>query len=274
MKKGENHTILIIGIVAVVALVVLSGERNAPTAIAGNAFERPGQIEAPSPRLPATCTDTDGGINYPTFGYVYGRNAFGSNYRYNDQCGGSTLWERYCIGSSPAVQQYACPNGCSDGRCNPRGNDTNTTQCQDRRDNDADGLIDYPSDPGCVALTDNDEYNAPPGNGTNTTQCNDRLDNDQDGLTDYPADPGCASANDATETNAAAACDNGIDESNDADTLADFRLSGGDPGCLSATDSSEVSGQCDDRADNDLDGTIDYPSDTGCFAYVDNDESR
>src|SRR3989344_8881875 len=123
-KKGENHTLLVIGIMAVVALVILSSERTGPSAIAGSAFERPGQIEVPSPRLPATCTDSDGGINYPVFGYVYGRNAFGSNYRYNDQCSGSTLWERYCVRSSPAVQQYECPNGCSGGRCNPPGNGT------------------------------------------------------------------------------------------------------------------------------------------------------
>lgn len=164
-----------------------------------------------------TCTDTDGGINYPVFGYVYGRNGIGSNYRYNDQCSGSTLWERYCVGNSPAVQSYGCSHGCSSGRCNPT-NTTNTTQCQDRRDNDADGLIDYPSDPGCVALTDNDEYNAPPNNGSNsTTQCNDRLDNDNDGHRDYVTvssnpDSKCSSTADNSESprDSCADSDNGI----------------------------------------------------------------
>jgi hypothetical protein len=35
-------------------------------------------------------------------------------------------------------------------------------------DNDGDGLIDYPEDPGCASMQDNDEYNVPPdpcGNG-------------------------------------------------------------------------------------------------------------
>jgi len=77
--------------------------------------------------------------------------------------------------------------------------------------------------------------------------CKDGNDNDGDGLVDWPADPGCSSKNDRTETDAALVCDNDQDESDDADTLADFRVSGGDPGCTSATDTSEVDGQCDDR---------------------------
>lgn len=34
-------------------------------------------------------------------------------------------------------------------------------QCEDDLDNDGDGLIDYPNDPGCDSLEDDDEYNAP-----------------------------------------------------------------------------------------------------------------
>lgn len=34
--------------------------------------------------------------------------------------------------------------------------------CNDGRDNDGDGLIDYPADPGCYGNGDRDEYNAPP----------------------------------------------------------------------------------------------------------------
>ncbi|HET8575306.1 MAG TPA: fibronectin type III domain-containing protein [Candidatus Paceibacterota bacterium] len=33
--------------------------------------------------------------------------------------------------------------------------------CSDHTDNDGDGLIDYPADPGCTSATDTDEYNAP-----------------------------------------------------------------------------------------------------------------
>ena len=35
-------------------------------------------------------------------------------------------------------------------------------QCNDGIDNDGDGMIDYPDDPGCDSSTDDDEYNAPP----------------------------------------------------------------------------------------------------------------
>jgi len=54
-------------------------------------------------------------------------------------------------------------------------------QCSDDLDNDKDGLIDFPRDPGCVDLVDNDESNPvdPGGN-----QCGDGIDNDQDGLID------------------------------------------------------------------------------------------
>jgi List-Bact-rpt repeat protein len=36
-------------------------------------------------------------------------------------------------------------------------------QCSDGIDNDGDGLIDYPSDPGCTGALDNDETESPPG---------------------------------------------------------------------------------------------------------------
>jgi len=36
-----------------------------------------------------------------------------------------------------------------------------TSKCSDNIDNDQDGFIDYPSDPGCVSENDNDEYNQP-----------------------------------------------------------------------------------------------------------------
>lgn len=43
---------------------------------------------------------------------------------------------------------------------------TQTYQCNDGIDNDSDGLIDYPNDPGCSSQTDNDEYNT-----TQSQQC-------------------------------------------------------------------------------------------------------
>ena len=64
-------------------------------------------------------------------------------------------------------------------------------QCRDGRDNDGDGLRDYPSDPGCSAFNDDDETDpgAPP-------QCRDSRDNDFDGRTDYPSDPGGSTSDD------------------------------------------------------------------------------
>lgn len=65
-------------------------------------------------------------------------------------------------------------------------------QCSDGIDNDSDGKIDYPNDPGCYSADDDDERDMP--------ACNDGVDNDGDGKIDYPNDPGCSSANDKTET--------------------------------------------------------------------------
>jgi hypothetical protein len=95
-------------------------------------------------------------------------------------------------------------------------------QCSDGIDNDADGLIDYPADPGC----------SDPSDITEASQCNDGIDNDGDGKIDYPADPGCTSAIDDDETNPQ--CNDGID--NDADGFIDFPS---DPGCSSLLDNSE-----------------------------------
>ncbi len=56
-------------------------------------------------------------------------------------------------------------------------------QCSDGIDNDNDGLIDYPNDPGCLSPEDNDESNP-------ITQCSDGIDNDGDGWIDL-MDIGC-----------------------------------------------------------------------------------
>ncbi len=62
--------------------------------------------------------------------------------------------------------------------------------CADGLDDDGDGLIDYPDDPGCTGPADlSEEFD-----------CQDGIDNDGDGLIDYPDDPGCATPNDPRET--------------------------------------------------------------------------
>ncbi|MGQ0618582.1 MAG: OmpA family protein [Panacagrimonas sp.] len=65
--------------------------------------------------------------------------------------------------------------------------------CSDTLDNDGDGLVDYPQDPGCTAADDSDE--------TDPKACSDGKDNDGDGLIDHPGDRGCDSADDNDETN-------------------------------------------------------------------------
>ena len=104
-------------------------------------------------------------------------------------------------------------------------------------------------------------------------KCNNGTDDDNDGLIDYPADPGCSSTGDNSETSTSLVCDNAADATNDRDTLADFRLSGGDPGCTSATDTSEIDGVCDDNVDDasDADSLADA-SDPGCTSTSDPSE--
>lgn len=104
-------------------------------------------------------------------------------------------------------------------------------------------------------------------------KCNNGLDDDNDGLVDYRNDPGCSSASDNTETSSSLVCDNGVDQTNDRDTLADYRLSGGDPGCTSATDSSEIDGVCDDINDDAADAdSLGDASDPGCISFGDPSE--
>jgi CSLREA domain-containing protein len=116
--------------------------------------------------------------------------------------------------------------------CEPGG--PPATQCSDLVDNDGDGLIDYPADPGCESAADDSESPDPPP----PPQCSDLQDNDGDGLIDYPADPGCESATDDSESP--------------------------DP---------PPPPQCSDLADNDGDGLIDYPADPGCESATDDSES-
>ena len=133
--------------------------------------------------------------------------------------------------------------------------------CKDHIDNDGDGFIDWPSDPGCSSKNDNSELNL-------NVQCDDGIDNsDADTLIDYPDDAGCASPTDNSEINGD--CDDRLD--NDGDGAVDYL---NDPGCASFSDSSELgSVECDDGLDNDGDSRIDL-NDVGCSGLTDNDETN
>lgn len=119
--------------------------------------------------------------------------------------------------------------GCSDGT-----SADDVVACADEVDNDQDGLVDFPEDPGCDAIDDPDESNPP------LPACSDFVDNDGDGRIDYPYDPGCFSP------------------------FADDEVDGcpSDPRCP----------QCANLVDDDDDGAIDFPNDVDCEDAVDTDE--
>jgi PKD repeat protein len=139
-------------------------------------------------------------------------------------------------------------------------------QCSDGLDNDGDGLVDYPADPGCENASDNDESNHVPV----LHQCNDGIDNDGDNRTDYPDDVGCSGLLDDNESDhpivppVLPQCNDGID--NDHDGFTDMN----DTDCVTPSDNSEhYLPQCMDGIDNDLDGRIDWPADPHCASSSD-----
>ena len=67
-------------------------------------------------------------------------------------------------------------------------------ECLNGRDDDDDGLADYPHDPGCERAEDREEIDPP-----DPPLCADDRDNDGDGLVDFPLDLGCEAAADNDE---------------------------------------------------------------------------
>lgn len=128
-------------------------------------------------------------------------------------------------------------------------------ECNDGVDNDGDGFIDFPADPGCASAS-----------GIESPACDDKVDNDGDGKVDFPADFGCTAASDPAEFAQPNGCRDGLD--NDGDGLIDFPS---DPDCGSSTDPSE-SPDCSDEVENDNDGLVDFPADTGCASAADRNE--
>ena len=104
---------------------------------------------------------------------------------------------------APIGEDCAGPMDCAPGYvCRAVAPSTQTTcehpVCSDGRDDDSDGHVDFPADPGCTALDDSDETDTCP-TGPGCPACGDGVDNDVDGFTDYPTDIGCTSASDTTE---------------------------------------------------------------------------
>ncbi len=119
-----------------------------------------------------------------------------------------------------------CQNG------NGGGGGEGPPECSDERDNDGDGKIDFPNDPGCDSPQDDNETD-----GSEEPECSDGEDNDDDGRIDYPDDPGCDSREDDDETDGPGECKDGVD--NDGDRKKDFPQ---DKGCKSPEDDDEAAG--------------------------------
>ncbi|MCX6707216.1 MAG: MopE-related protein [Candidatus Woesearchaeota archaeon] len=83
-------------------------------------------------------------------------------------CGGSCPVK--CAVRKACIDDSDCTTDiCQEGVCANETNEEVLPECSDLRDNDEDGLIDYPADPGCINATDNDEENGLPGVGENGT---------------------------------------------------------------------------------------------------------
>ena len=227
-----------------------------------------------------------------------------------ETCSSSGNWGS-CVGAIlPSVEE--CDG--QDNNCDGQNNENSVCppesvwQCQDGIDNDGDGFIDWPADPGCISNTDDEApFNAPPPvmqctsgqtrecGVSNVGQCRlgtetcsssgqwgsctgailpsveecDGQDNDCDGVNN---EGGVC----PLPPPPAAQCNNNLDDDNDGFT--DYPS---DRGCNSLTDNDEspinfppVVKQCDDGIDNDQDGRIDYPADSQCSSRTDNSEAN
>ena len=133
--------------------------------------------------------------------------------------------------------------GCGpfDGALHPLLETGHPPECGDGVDNDGDGRVDFPEDPGCVTAEDPSELDP-----LHLPQYADGIDNDGDGRIDFDQNG------------------NGMVDPED------------DPGCLSASGDSELNvvlPQCADGIDNDGDGLVDL-ADPQCSSRNDNDEAN
>jgi hypothetical protein len=126
-----------------------------------------------------------------------------------------------------------CPNVANtnqlDADANGIGNACQTNaSCADGIDNDKDGLIDHPADPGCSGTADTTETDP-------ALLCDDGLDNDADALADFVSggglgDPGCATGTSLVEN---PQCDDGVDNDGDGkiDWDGNLEVFPADPAC-------------------------------------------
>ncbi|HSN29148.1 MAG TPA: hypothetical protein VLT45_22825, partial [Kofleriaceae bacterium] len=94
-------------------------------------------------------------------------------------------------GALTCAPGYVCSGTPGARTCTPGA-------CNDGIDNNGDGKIDYPNDPGCSSPSDTSEDTVCPG--ASCPVCSNGSDDDSDMKTDYPADFGCTSAAASAET--------------------------------------------------------------------------
>jgi len=94
----------------------------------------------------------------------------------------------------PADTNFVCLAGYA---CDGTSNTCVLSQCNDTINNDGDGFTDWPLDPGCSSISDNDETDDCPS-GMNCPACGNEIDDDMDGFIDM-LDIGCAFAGDDDE---------------------------------------------------------------------------
>ena len=84
---------------------------------------------------------------------------------------------------------HSCQGNAGSKTCKP-------AQCSDGMDNNGDGKIDYPNDPGCSSPSDDENTVCP---GAMCPVCANGMDDDGDMKTDFPMDFGCAAAGSMSE---------------------------------------------------------------------------
>ena len=103
-------------------------------------------------------------------------------------------------GAACQVGGHPCQSGLTCRKVTPSSPSPTCERpsCGDGVDNDEDGLVDFPEDPGCSDLNDLDETDDCP-DGPNCPVCSNGIDDDEDENIDYPDDNGCSSASDSSE---------------------------------------------------------------------------